>query len=265
MTKPLSEHLPSDFKPDYGMIMGSGLSEIFDVEVVGSVSYTDITGFHVGNVEGHLGQCIWGYIHKVPVIILQGRAHLYQGATHENIKAMLRSLKDAGCHSVVITNAAGSMNPDVKPGDVMMIHDHLNLMGITPLLGPNDDNYGPRFVGMEGAYDPAYRKQVLAVAKAEGITCPEGVYCGVLGPHYETPAEIKAMRILGGDLVGMSTVAEVIVARHCGLKVLALSAVSNQAAGMDVVPVDHSRVLEFADKAANKLKTLIAGFLKQAS
>jgi xanthosine phosphorylase len=262
--KVIQQHKPG-FLPKVGLVLGSGLGglgdELTDKTII---PYTELPGFPQSTVAGHAGRLILGYLGNVPVACLQGRAHYYEGAKNDNIKTMVRTLKAIGCELFFATNAVGSLRPEVGPGSLVAIHDHINMQANNPLIGANDEEFGERFVSMDFAYDPELRKVLHKVAHEQGINLPEGVYLAVLGPMFETPAEIRAFRILGADMVGMSTVSEVIVARHCGLKVVAVSAVSNFAAGMSDEIITHEGTLHFAGQAAVNMMTLIRGFLSAA-
>ena len=262
--KVIQQHKPG-FLPKVGLVLGSGLGglgdELTDKTII---PYAELPGFPQSTVAGHAGRLILGYLVNVPVACLQGRAHYYEGAKNDNIKTMVRTLKAIGCELFFATNAVGSLRPEVGPGSLVAIHDHINLQANNPLIGANDEEFGERFVSMDFAYDPELRKVLHKVAYEQGINLSEGVYLAVLGPMFETPAEIRAFRILGADMVGMSTVSEVIVARHCGLKVVAVSAVSNFAAGMSDEIITHEGTLHFAGQAAVNMMTLIRGFLSAA-
>lgn len=252
------------FRPHVGVILGSGLGAvaeaIADPEVIG---YEQLPGFPRPSVEGHAGQVVQGHIGGVPVAILQGRAHLYEGGPIDEIRTPVRWLKAQGAEILVQTNAAGSLRPEVGPGRLMAITDHINLTGVSVLTGPNDDAIGPRFPAMGKAYDPELLAQLRAAAAQLGTTLAEGVYAGWAGPAFETAAEIRAIRILGGDAVGMSTVHETVVARHCGLRVAAISAITNLAEGMSEVPLSHEQTLADAARAAGDLSRLLVAFISQ--
>jgi xanthosine phosphorylase len=249
-----------DAKPRLGLILGSGLGPIADSIISATaISYSDIPGFPQPGVEGHAGKLILGMLGGLPVACLQGRVHLYEGKGVEPIKMLVRTLQRLGCGSLLLTNAAGSLRPGMGAGSLMMIADHLNMQPANPLAGPNDAEFGPRFPPMEDAYDPELRRILARVAGRAGIALSEGVYAAILGPSFETPAEIRAFARLGADAVGMSTVPEVIVARHCGLRVVAVSVITNLAAGMGE-PLSHEKTLREAAGAATKLQTLIAGY-----
>jgi xanthosine phosphorylase len=212
-------------------------------------------------VQGHAGQVVQGLIRGVPVAILQGRAHLYEGGPVDEIRAPVRWLRAQGAEILVGTNAAGSLRPEVGPGSLMAITDHINLTGTNVLIGPNDDSVGPRFPAMGRAYDPDLLDELRAAAAEQGIVLAEGIYTGWSGPSFETAAEIRAIRVLGGDAVGMSTVHETVVARHCGLRVAAVSAITNLAEGLSRVPLSHEQTLADAARAAEDLVRLLAAFI----
>ncbi len=250
--------VPQGFVPALAIILGSGLGPLADViEPLAIIPYGDIPGFHVSTVYGHSGRLIVGVWQGVNVVCLQGRAHFYEGASAVALQVMIRTLRHLGCEQVVITNASGSLRAEVGPGDLMVITDHINFQGINPLVGPNDDTVGSRFVPMDNAYDRDLRTRFLQLASDQGQNLATGVYLGVLGPTFETPAEIRAFRTLGADAVGMSTVAEVILARHAGLKVLGVAIITNLAAGMDEQSLSHEETLSQAKDSAGKLIHLL--------
>lgn len=250
-----------DFRPRYGLILGSGLGGVADaIETVAEFPYESLPGFPKLGVSGHAGALKLGRLGGQNVACLQGRKHLYEGIPAASLKTPVRTLKQIGCETLIVTNAAGSLNPEMAPGSVMMIADHINLAGTNPLIGPNDADVGPRFVDMNDAYDPALRARLRAVAEATGETVYEGVYLSVIGPCFETPAEIRAYKTLGADAVGMSTVHEVIVARHCGLSVLGFSCITNLAAGLQS-SLSHDETLSEGRRAGAVLGPLLTGFL----
>jgi xanthosine phosphorylase len=252
------------FTPRVGLVLGSGLGGLAEALTdTTAIPYQELPGFPISTVAGHAGRLILGYLEGVPVACLQGRAHYYEGAENNKIKNLIRTFKALGCEIYFGTNAAGSLRADVGPGNVMLINDHINLQGTNPLLGHNEEEFGPRFIGMENAYDPELRQQMHQVAKTLNIPLTDAVYASVLGPMFETPAEIRAFRILGADAVGMSTVPEVIIARHCGLKVMVLSAITNLAAGMSDENITHENTLHFASLTADRMMTLVKGFMRQ--
>ncbi len=251
--------MSATFRPHIGVILGSGLGAVADaVEDPQVIGYEELPGFPRPTVQGHAGRVVQGLIGGVPVAILQGRAHLYEGGPVEEIRTPVRWLKQVGAEILVQTNAAGSLRPEVGPGSLMAITDHINLTGTNVLIGPNDDSIGPRFPAMGNAYDPELLAQLRAAAAQLGMALAEGVYTGWSGPAFETAAEIRAIRTLGGDAVGMSTVHETVVARHCGLRVAAISAITNLAEGMGDVPLSHEQTLTDAARASGDLVRLLA-------
>jgi xanthosine phosphorylase len=253
------------FAPRVGVVLGSGLGAVAEaVRDPVEVPYADLPGFPRPGVEGHGGQAVLGRIGDVPVAVLQGRAHLYEGVDHDRIRTPVRALRAAGADVLVLTNAAGSLRPELGPGHLMLISDHINMSGVNVLTGPNDDELGDRFTSLRDAYDPELREGFRAAAEELDIQLAEGVYLAVSGPTFETPAEIRAFRILEADAVGMSTVHETIVARHCGLRVAAVSAITNFAEGMSGEPVSHEQTLRDAARAATDLAPLIARFVERS-
>jgi xanthosine phosphorylase len=249
-------------EPRVGIVLGSGLGGVADaVEGATVIPYGDLPGFPEPTVTGHAGQAVVGHLGGVPVAALQGRAHLYEGVGLDRIRTPVRALKAAGAEILVLTNAAGSLRADLGPGRLMLIEDHINLTGVNVLTGPNDEQLGPRFPSLRDAYDPVLRGDMRAAARDIGVDLGEGVYLAVSGPSFETPAEIRAFHTIGADAVGMSTVHETIVARHCGLRVVAVSAISNFAEGMSDKPVSHEQTLRDAAMAAGDLAPLITHFL----
>jgi xanthosine phosphorylase len=254
----LRERLPEGVRPRLGVVLGSGLGGVADAmgDPV-AVDYAHLPGFPRPAVEGHAGRAVLGSLAGVPALVLQGRAHLYEGTSPEAIVAPVRALRLAGVETVVLTNAAGALRAELRPGGLMLLADHINLTGANPLVGPNDDALGPRFPSLRDAYDPRLRAVLRATAADLGIALGEGVYLAVSGPSFETPAEIRAFRVLGADAVGMSTVHEVIAARHAGLRVAAISAITNLAEGLSDEPVSHEGTLRDAARAAGDLARLI--------
>jgi xanthosine phosphorylase len=248
--------------PRVGVVLGSGLGQVADaVENATAIPYSDLPGFPQPSVEGHAGRAVAGSIGGVPVVAFQGRAHLYEGVNLDELRTPVRALKAAGAEILVLTNAAGSLRADLGPGSLMLIEDHINLTGINVLAGPNDDELGPRFPSLRDAYDPQLRAEARKAAQEIGVALTEGVYLAVSGPSFETPAEIRAFHTLGADAVGMSTVHETTVARHCGLRVAAISAITNYAEGMSDRPVSHEQTLSDAAKAADDLAPLLEKFV----
>lgn len=258
----IAERVPG-FAPKAGLILGSGLGDLGDqITDAHAISYADLPGFPEPSVEGHAGRLILGTLGGMPVACLQGRVHLYEGHAPQVVQTLVRTLKVAGCETLIVTNAAGSLRTDVEAGSLMLISDHINLQPMNPLTGPNDDSFGPRFPPMSGAYDEKFRDRFKTVAARLGITLHEGVFVALLGPYFETPAEIRAFKVLGADSVGMSVVPEVIVARHCGMRVAAISVLTNLAAGLSYEELSHEQTLHFANLAAGDLSRLIVAFLE---
>jgi xanthosine phosphorylase len=248
-------------EPRVGVVLGSGLGAVADaLEDSIAISFADLPGFPAPGVEGHAGRAVAGRIGDVPVVALQGRAHLYEGVDLDQIRTPVRALKAAGAEALFVTNAAGSLDAEVGPGSLMAISDHINMLGVNPLTGPNDDAIGPRFPSLRDAYDPELRAVLRETAEQLGIPLAEGVYLATAGPSFETPAEIRAFRTLGADAVGMSTIPEVILARHAGLRVVAVSAITNLAEGMGGEALSHEQTLRYANHAAGDLTRLIIGF-----
>ncbi|MCX6608944.1 MAG: purine-nucleoside phosphorylase [Acidobacteria bacterium] len=250
--------------PEIGVVLGSGLGSFADeVEDPTVIPYADIPHWPASTAVGHAGKLVVGRIAGRTVAVLAGRAHLYEGYTPAQSTFAMRVLGNLGTHSVILTNAAGGIKATYQPGDLVLITDHLNLQGVNPLSGPNNEAWGPRFPGMTFAYTPAYQALALQTAQQLGFNMPTGVYAGLLGPSYETPAEIRYLRAIGADLVGMSTVAEVIVAAHMRMKVLAFSCVTNMAAGMLNQELNHEEVLETGRQQADRFKSLLRAVIPQ--
>jgi xanthosine phosphorylase len=250
--------------PRVGVVLGSGLGAVADaVEDPVVVGYEDLPGFPRPTVHGHAGRAVLGTISGVPVAVLQGRAHMYEGGELDALRTPVRALRAAGASILVLTNAAGSLRPSVGPGSLMAITDHINMTGVNLLMGPNDDTIGPRFPSMRDAYDPALLDLMRESARDVGITLAEGVYLAVTGPSFETPAEIRAYQTLGADAVGMSTVQETILARHCGLRVAAVSVITNLAEGMSDEPLSHEQTLRAAETGAGDLSRLLLEFIRR--
>ncbi|MBA2656145.1 MAG: purine-nucleoside phosphorylase [Tatlockia sp.] len=256
------KELSSNFEPRLGIVLGSGLGSFAEqLENAITINYEEIPGFPKMTVKGHGGNLVLGYLNGMAIACLQGRAHSYEGCNHETVKTYVRTLHLLGCENFIATNASGSLHGDIGPGELMLIRDHINLQPGNPLTGPNDDEFGPRFFPLDNAYDKGLCKKLLQTAQKEQITLHQGVYLAVLGPHYETAAEIRAFRIWGADAVGMSTVPEVLVANHCGMKVAVISIITNYATGLTQISHDHGAVVEMAAQAADKLVRLIKQFI----
>jgi xanthosine phosphorylase len=262
----VNRYAPKGFAPKVGMILGSGLSSLAD-QITNSVSipYQAIPGLQGGNVAGHASLLVFGYLNDIPVVCLRGRLHLYEGISYEPIRILVRIVKHMGCTALIVTGAAGSLREDVGAGEVMMITDHINLHPGNPLVGPNDESMGPRFFGMEDAYDVGLQGIMSAAAEKLDIPLHKGVYISTLGPSFETPAEIRAFKILGADAVGMSVVPEVLIARHCGMHVACLAAITNAAAGLSQEKITHEGTLHFGEMAALRLTKLIPAFIKEVN
>jgi purine-nucleoside phosphorylase len=244
--------------PRVAVVLGSGLGAVADaVEDGVEVPYGEIPHFVSSTVEGHDGKLIVGSCGGVDVVLMKGRFHFYEGYTMEEVTLPVRVFNLMGVRSLILTNAAGGTSPHLVPGALMALTDHVNLMGENPLRGENDDRFGPRFPDMTSVYTPAYLEAAHETAREIGVVLFEGVYMAVRGPSYETPAEIKMMRKLGADAVGMSTVPEATVARHCGMQVLAISCITNVAAGLATEEINHSEVMEVGARAGKQLSELI--------
>ena len=245
-------------KPVVGIVLGSGLGVFVDqIENKTIIPYNDIPNFRKTTVEGHVGQLILGTVKGVPVAALQGRFHVYEGLSMEEVVFPVRLLAHLGVTKVILTNAAGGVNLNYRPGDLVIIKDHVNLMGKNPLIGPNDNSMGPRFPDMSHAYSPELNEILKSVSQSLGHTVHEGIYAGVLGPTYETPAEIRMIRVLGGDMVGMSTVPETIALNHLGLKVCGISCITNMGAGILDQKLMHEDIKDEALKAMTRFTALL--------
>lgn len=245
-------------RPKIGLVLGSGLGGFGDeLSDATRIPYTNIPFFPRSTAVGHAGQMVIGNAAGVPVAAMQGRVHLYEGYSAHEVTFPVRVLDCLNIRAVVLTNAAGGINLEYKQGALVVLTDHINLQGHNPLVGPNDERFGPRFPDMTQAYSKPYREIALAAAMKAGKTLHQGVYAGLLGPSYETPAEIRYLRAIGADLVGMSTVLEVIAARHMGMKVLAISCVTNMAAGILDQVINHEEVLETGKRVTGDFIALL--------
>ncbi len=245
------------------ILLGSGLARVAErLELPETVAYADLAGFPKPSVEGHAGEVVAGRLAGVPVLALKGRVHLYEGVPASAVTPIVQALKAVGIRLMILTNAAGAIAERLRPGDLALITDHINALGTSPLIGRNDDALGPRFPDMSEVYDAALRSRLRTVAEANGIDVGRGVYLATLGPAFETPAEIRAFATLGADLVGMSTVPEAIAARHAGLRVLGISAVTNKAAGLGP-PLRHSETLAVGAACADRLADLLVQALPE--
>lgn len=262
----IDKYKPKNFAPKIGMILGSGLSSLAEqISNPVSIPYQAIPGLHSGGVAGHASLLVLGHMGDVPVVCLRGRLHLYEGVAYESIRNLVRIVKHLGCDKLLITCAAGSLREEVGPGELMMISDHINFHPGNPLVGPNDESVGPRFFAMEDAYDKGLQDLMEASAQRLHIPLAKGVYLSTLGPSFETPAEIRAFKMWGADAVGMSVVPEVLIARHCGLKVACVAAITNLAAGLSNEKISHEGTLHFGQHAAHKLTKLIPEFVKEVT
>lgn len=258
-------------RPAVGLVLGSGLGTLADtLDQREVIAYEAIPGWPRSTVHGHSGQLVFGSLEGCPVVAQQGRAHFYEGYTAQQVAFPIRVMKLLGVETVILTNAAGGLNPHYKVGDLMLINDHINFVGMAgnnPLMGPNDESFGPRFIGMAQSYDRALRGLARQVAADAGITLHEGVYVCLAGPNFETPAEIRMLRTIGGDAVGMSTVHEVLVARHAGMRVMAYSGITNVA--IDQIDTDleatHEEVLDAGKVLVPRLSTILKGVLRSLS
>ncbi len=256
----------TDVEPRIGVVLGSGLGGLVDaVENRVEIPYGAIPGWPISTAVGHAGVLVLGEIDGLPLAVLRGRGHVYEGIGADRAAFGVRVLGRLGVRTLVVTNAAGGINEAYRPGMLVLISDHVNLMGTSPLVGPNDDTLGPRFPDMSDAYDPELRRLAHDAAERLGLELPEGVYGAWLGPQFETPAEIRFMRAIGGDLAGMSTVPEVIAARHLGIRCLGISVVTNMAAGVLPEKIDHDAVLEVGARAAGSLTALLRALVPTLS
>lgn len=250
--------------PKTAVILGSGLGDFADsIEDPVVIPYGNIPDFPVSTVAGHRGELIFGTVGGRDIVAMKGRIHYYEGLGIDKVVAPMKVLADLGIQEVIVTNAAGGCNPSYKPGDLMVIGDHINFTGVNPLIGPNDETKGPRFLDMSRAYDPALRSLAHRVGSDLGIPLQEGIYMWFTGPVYETPAEVRLAQTLGADAVGMSTVPEVIIAHHRGVKVLGISCITNFAAGITEKPLDHREVMEVGARVSETFKELVKGIIKR--
>src|SRR5574344_76379 len=258
-------YLKSQFttQPKVGIILGTGLGGLVDeIDIEKSIPYKDIPHFPVSTVQGHSGRLIIGKICGVPVIAMQGRFHYYEGYTMQQVTFPARVMKRAGIETLFVSNASGGLNPAFKVGDVMVITDHINMFGTNPLIGPNMEEFGPRFPDMSEVYSKRLISKAFAIGKKEGISLKEGCYVGTTGPTFETPSEYKMFRLLGGDAVGMSTVPEVIIAHHAGMEVFGISIITDSGVPGEIVEVSHEEVQKVAAAAEPLMTTVIKNLVK---
>ena len=251
-------------RPKVAVILGSGLGGLVDeLEQPNAIPYGIIPGFPASNVPGHAARLVFGSLGGRDVVLMQGRFHYYEGLSMAEITFPVRVLRQLGVESLIVTNACGGINESFAPGDLMLITDHINMSGNNPLIGPNDDRLGPRFPDMTQAYDPGLRRFAEETAAELGIALREGVYALYTGPSFETAAEIRAFKVLGADAVGMSTVPEVIVARHMGMRVLGISCITNMATGIAKTKHSHEQVLAAADASSQRFRLLVRTLLER--
>lgn len=258
--------MPANFQPRVAMILGSGLGVLAEqmTDAV-SISFDELPGFPISTVHGHAGQLVMGTLAGVQVVCLKGRGHFYEGYGPAVMTSAVRTIKLLGCEMLFVTNAAGSLRTECDAGSLVALNDHINFLPGTPMVGPNDERFGPRFFSMANAYDADLRKLLQATAAEKAITLHEGVYIAYPGPNFETPAEIRAFKTLGADVVGMSVVPEVVSARHCGLKVVGVSVITNLAEGLSPFPLSHEQTLKYAAVGAESLIKLILAFLENVA
>lgn len=246
------------FQPEIALVLGSGLGEYAKtMKVEETIPYSEIEGFPVSTVAGHEGRFLFGYVENVPVVAMQGRVHYYEGYAMSDVALPIRLMGSLGAKTLILTNAAGGVNHEFQPGDLMLITDHIASLAPSPLIGPNLEKLGARFPDMSQVYDRELGDLVRTAAQNMGISLRQGVYVQFTGPNYETPAEIRMCRAMGGDAAGMSTACEAIAARHMGMRVCGISCITNLAAGMSGRPLDHKEVQETADRVAADFRKLV--------
>ena len=252
-----------DFKPEIGIILGSGLGDLADEYCSMSISYSEIPGFEVSTVSGHKGRLVFAEINGKKVVMMQGRFHFYEGHPIQKVVFPVKVMRKLGVETLIITNAAGGVNPNFRPSDLMIITDHINYMGVNPLIGKNDDSMGERFPDMSEVYTLSLVDLTKKIGRKLGIDLQEGVYMALTGPSYETPAEVRMARVIGADAVGMSTVPEAVTATWAGMKVLGISCICNSAAGVSTVGLSHADVIHAANVAKDRFKTLVKEVIKE--
>jgi purine-nucleoside phosphorylase len=254
----------TDFKPRVALILGSGLGNYAEqIDIKCEISYSDIQGFPVSTVPGHAGKFIFGYVGEVPVVCMKGRVHYYEGYDISDVVLPTRVMRKLGAEILFLTNAAGGVNYNFSAGDLMLINDHISVFAPNPLIGPNIDEFGTRFPDMSSVYDKDLRKLIQETALSNGIPLKEGIYTQLTGPSFESPAEIKMLRTMGADAVGMSTVVEAIVANHMGMRICGISCISNLAAGMLNEPLSHEDVQKAADTTGPLFEKLVTECVKK--
>ena len=260
--KNILEEKLGNFIPEIGIVLGSGLGELADEFCDLAIPYCEIPGFEASQVSGHKSRLVFAEINGKKVIMMQGRFHFYEGHSIQKVVFPIKVMKKLGVKTVILTNAAGGVNPAFNPSDLMIITDHINNMGVNPLIGPNDDEMGLRFPDLSEVYSSELVELVKKIALKQGIDTQEGVYMALTGPSYETPAEVKMARIIGADAVGMSTVPEATVARWAGMNVIGISCICNSAAGVSTVALAHEDVIRAADVAKDRFKSLVKEVIK---
>lgn len=254
----------TDMVPRVALVLGSGLGDYAaQLRVECEILYSEIEGFPVSTVPGHAGRFIFGYLDNVPVVCMKGRVHYYEGYEISDVVLPVRLMHLLGAQILFLSNAAGGVNESFRAGDLMLIRDHISVFVPNPLMGPNCESLGTRFPDMSHVYDPELSDRILEAAKEEGIELQQGVYTQLTGPSYESPAEIKMLRALGTDAVGMSTVVEAIAANHCGMRICGVSFISNQAAGMSGKPLNHLEVQQAADAGAQRFTRLVSASIRK--
>ena len=252
-----------NYVPEIGIILGSGLGDLADEFCEIAIPYSDIPGFEASTVSGHKGRLVFAEINGKKTVMMQGRFHFYEGHSIQKVVFPIKVMKKLGVKTVIITNAAGGVNPDFKPADLMIITDHINHMGVNPLIGANDNSMGERFPDMSEVYNSEYIKLTEDIGKKLGINLQKGVYMAFTGPSYETPAEVKMARVIGADAVGMSTVPEAVTASWAKMNVIGISCICNSAAGVSTVGLSHEDVINAANSAKDKFKKLVKEIIKE--
>lgn len=254
----------TDFVPRVAVVLGSGLGQTAEeLKTVCTVRYSELIEFPVSTVAGHDGQFVFGYLGDVPVVVMRGRVHYYEGYSMQQVVLPIRLMRMLGAEKILLTNAAGGIREDLAEGSLMLLRDHISCFVPSPLIGENLDFLGPRFPDMTEVYDAQMRKRMHELAAEQGTALQEGVYAQLSGPNYETPQEIRMLKTLGADAVGMSTVCEAIAARHMGMKICAVSCITNMAAGLGGKPLSHEEVQRTADRVAREFRGLVCAFLRE--
>ncbi|MBR1373410.1 purine-nucleoside phosphorylase [bacterium] len=257
------QEIIKDFSPEIGIILGSGLGELADEYCNIAINYSDIPGFEASTVAGHKGRLVFAEINGKKVVMMQGRFHFYEGHSIQKVVFPVKVMKKLGVKTLIITNAAGGVNPNFRPSDLMIITDHINYMGTNPLIGANDNSMGERFPDMSEVYNSELIELVHKMGDSIGVDLQEGVYMALTGPSYETPAEVKMAKIIGADAVGMSTVPEAIVASWAKMNVIGISCICNSAAGVSTVGLSHEDVIKAANTAKDKFKKLVKEVIRK--